>query len=175
VALISHNTRESIAFCKSGDKSWTFVELPLNKSLCLADVIHFKNQLFYTVSHYGGTTLCAYDLVDLSSPKSYIFETSFDFEPLSALDERMRSWFSKRYYLVESLGDLLWVRRHIMNNMNDDGEFTYSYDFDTFPDQIVMFDVYGLDFYRNTWKCMKCIGDQVVFLGTNQSLSLINK
>ncbi|XP_059451387.1 putative F-box protein At5g55150 [Corylus avellana] len=172
VALPRHNTRNSIAFCKPGDKSWTFVEPPLKKSLDLADVIHFKNQLFYTVSNYGGTTLCAYDLADLSSPKSYNLETSFNFESLSALDEGMRRSFSQRYYLVESLGDLLWVRRLLTNNMNDDGEFTYSYDSNTFPDQTIMFDVYRLDFSQNTWKCIKCIGDQVVFLGINQSLSL---
>jgi hypothetical protein len=172
VALITHNTRESIAFCKPGDKSWTFVEPPLKKFYALQMSYISRTNCSTQCPSYGGTTICAYDLADLSSPKSYIFETSFDFEPLSALDERMRSWFSKRYYLVESLGDLLWVRRHIANNMNDDGEFTYSYDFDAFPDQTVMFDVYRLDFSQNTWKCMKCIDDQVVFLGTNQSLSL---
>ena len=173
VALIEHANHKSIAFCKPGDKSWTFVEPPPKRSLWLEDVIHFKNQLFYTVSHNcGGTTLCAYDLADLSSPKSYIFETSFDFEPLSALDECTRTWYTQKYYLVESLGYLLWVRRHIANNMNGDGEFIYSFIYDIFPDQTVMFDVYRLDFSRNTWKCMKCIGDQVVFLGINQSLSL---
>ncbi|XP_059455160.1 uncharacterized protein LOC132185400 [Corylus avellana] len=171
VALPIYKIRHSIAFCKPGDKSWTFVEPPLEKSFHLIDVIHFNNQLFYAVSCCG-LTLYAYNLSDLSSPKSYLLETSFDFEPLSSLEERMRSWYKDRYYLVESLGDLLWVRRLIANNMDDDGKFTFSHDAKIFPDQTVTFDVYKLDFSRNTWEFAKCIGDQVLFLGTNQSLSL---
>ena len=80
VALPIYKIHHSIAFCKPGDKSWTFVEPPLEKSFHLIDVIHFKDQLFYAVSCCG-LTFYAYDLADLSYPNSYLLETSFDFEP----------------------------------------------------------------------------------------------
>jgi hypothetical protein len=171
VAIPIYKIHHSIAFCKPGEKSWTFVEPPLEKSVHLIDVIHFKDQLFYAVSCCG-LTFYAYDLADLSHPKSYLLETSFDFEPLSSLEENMRTWYKDRYYLVESLGDLLWVRRLIANNMDADGIFNFSYEAEIFPDQTVKFDIYKLDFSRNTWEFAKCIGDRALFLGTNQSLSL---
>ncbi|XP_062158777.1 uncharacterized protein LOC133866264 [Alnus glutinosa] len=172
VAVPRHNIRRSIAFCKPGDKAWTFVDPPLQNGFhSISDVIHFKDRLFYTVSSCG-TGLYAYDLSDLSSPKSYLLETSFNFQTLSSFDQNVRTWFHDRYYLVESLGDLLWVRRLISNNMNDDGEFTFSHDAQIFPDQTVQFDVYRLDFSKNTWEFTESIGDRVLFLGTNQSLSL---
>ena len=108
---------------------------------------------------------------NLSSPKCYPVETCFDFEPLSSLEQRMRSWYGKIYYLVESLGDLLWVYRFFTHKMNANGKFIFSYDVD-FPTQTIKFDVYRLDFCWNTWEFTTSIGDQVIFLGTNQSISL---
>ncbi|XP_062152147.1 uncharacterized protein LOC133860585 [Alnus glutinosa] len=175
VALPGLSTHRSIAFCKPGDKSWTFVEPPLKKYYDIVDVIHFKDQLFYTITS-SGHTLYAYDLADLSSPKSYLVKTSLEYFrlPLSSLEEYTRryEWCQERYYLVESLGDLLWVRRIFTNYMNGDGEIIFNYKLLKFPDQTIMFDVYRLDFSQNTWKYIKCIGDQSLFLGTNQSLSL---
>jgi hypothetical protein len=50
VALPSLSIHCSIAFCKPGDKSWTFVELPFKKYFDIVDVTHFKDQLFYTIT-----------------------------------------------------------------------------------------------------------------------------
>jgi hypothetical protein len=55
--------------------------------------------------------------------------------------------------------------------MNANGKFVFSYGVD-FPTQTIKFDVYRLDFCRNTWEFTTSIGDQVIFLGTNQSISL---
>ena len=82
VALPHRQHNPSIAFCKPGDKSWTFVE-PVKEFSRIEDVIHFEDHLFYTVSS-GGTPIVAYDLADLSSPKSYFLEASFNFQPLSS-------------------------------------------------------------------------------------------
>lgn len=56
--------------------------------------------------------------------------------------------------------------------MDADGKFDFSDDTKIFSDQTVKFDIYKLDFSRNTWEFAKCIGDQALFLGINQSLSL---
>jgi hypothetical protein len=66
VSLPHRQHNPSIAFCKPGDKSWTFVE-PIKEFSRIEDVVHFKDNLFYTVS-FGGTTIVAYDLAYLSSP-----------------------------------------------------------------------------------------------------------
>jgi hypothetical protein len=171
VALPGLRIHRSIAFCKPGDKSWTFIEPPLKKYYDIVDVTHFKDQLFYTITSCG-RTLYAYDLADLSSPKSYLVKTCFKFESLSSLEKYTRRSCGERYYLVESSGELLWVCRLFTNKMNGNGEIIFNYGILDFPDQTTMFDIYRLDFSRNTWKPIKCIGDQVLFLGTNQSLSL---
>jgi hypothetical protein len=100
------------------DKSWSIVELPLKKYSHIEDVIQFNERLFYTVSGSGHSrcNIYAYNLSNLFSPECYLVETCFDFEPLSSLGQRMRSWYGKRYYLVESLGDLLWVCRFFTQN-----------------------------------------------------------
>ena len=169
VALPSFGHNLSIAFCRPGDKSWTFVESP-GRYMSIEDVIHFKDQVFYAVC-FRGTPVVAYDLADLSSPKTYSLEASFKFEPLSSLEKLMRGWWCDRCYLVESLGNLLWVRRFISSNLDDENYFVYDH-FARFPNKTVDFDVYRLDFARNTWECTKCIGDQALFLGKNQSFSL---
>jgi hypothetical protein len=182
VALSNLLRYQGIFFCKPGDKSWTYVEQPHKKHYVIADATHFKDQLFYTVSSCGNT-LFAYDLANLSSPKSYILKP--------VLDERMRSYFLEPsfelkpsleeynaiYHLVESLGDLLLICRLIRRDVfhqwydNDDEE-----DIDVFSDDdefpIEKFEVYRLDFFRNTWEHAKCIGDQVLFLDNDQTLSL---
>jgi hypothetical protein len=183
VALSNLIRYQGIFFCKPGDKSWTFVEQPHKKRYQIADVIHFKDQLFYTVSSCGNT-LFAYDLANLSSPKSYILKP--------VLDERMRRYFLEPsfeskpsleeynaiYHLVESLGDLLLVCRLIRRDIYksryksidvDKDRFVFSDD-DEYP--IETFEVYRLDFFRNTWERAECIGDQVLFLDTNQTLSI---
>jgi hypothetical protein len=165
VALSDLNTYRNIVFCRPRDKSWTFIDLPFKKYSHIADIIHFKDQLFYAVSDCGHI-LYTYDLADLSSPKSYHVKNSFKCEPLSSLEGYPTIRCKERYYLVESLGGLLWVRRHFTESWNG----TRS-DF-TAPDKTIMFEVYRMDFSRNTWECTKCIGEQVLFLGTNQSLSL---
>jgi hypothetical protein len=164
VALSNLNTCRNIVFCKPGDKSWTFIDLPFKKYFHIADIIHFKDQLFYAISDCG-LILYTYDLADLSSPKSYHVKNSFKREPLSSLEGYPMRRCEERYYLVESLGDLLWVCRHVTD------EFDWT-DCGSFPNKTITFEVYRLDFSRNTWECTKCIGEQALFLGTNQSLSL---
>ncbi|XP_059451392.1 uncharacterized protein LOC132182220 [Corylus avellana] len=164
VALSNLNTCRNIIFCKPGDKSWTFIDLPFKKYFHIADIIHFKDQLFYAVSDCG-LILYTYDLADLSSPKSYHVKNSFKCELLSSFEGYPTRWCEQRYYLVESLGDLLWVCRHVTDYWNGTG-------CGTFPDRTITFEVYRLNFSRNTWESTKCIGEQVLFLGTNQSLSL---
>jgi hypothetical protein len=171
VALPGLSIHRSIAFCKPGDKSWTFVEPPLKKYFDIVDVIHFKDQLFYTITSYR-RTLYAYDLADLSSPKSYHIETCFEYEHLSSLEKYTRRSCRKRYYLVESSGELLLVCRLFSNRMNNDGEIIVNSTIIKSQDQTTTFDVYKLDFSRNKWEPIRCIGDQVLFVGTNQSLSL---
>jgi hypothetical protein len=180
VVAPSNLTRyKGIFFCKPRDKSWTFVKEPNMVINYRLDVTHFRDQLFYTMD-YCGDTLFAYDLADLSSPKSYLLKP--------AIDERMRSYFVEPffqlkpsleeynaiYHLVESLGDLLLIcrliRRDIYHQWYDEEDIVVFSDDDEFP--IEKFEVYRLDFFRNTWEHAKCIGDQVLFLDNNQTLSL---
>jgi hypothetical protein len=149
VALPHRQHNPSIAFCKPGDKSWTFVE-PVKEFSRIEDVIHFQDHLFYTVSS-GGTPIVAYDLADLSSPKSYFLEASFNFQPLSSTCQSITSWSVAKHYLVESLGNLLWVRRFVSSHMDDMANMLYDEEVE-FPRRTTGFDVYRLDFARNTWE-----------------------
>jgi hypothetical protein len=166
VALPSLRIHRSIAFCKHGNKSWIFVELPLKKYYAIVDVTHFKDQLFYTNASCG-RTLYAYDIADLTSPNSYLVKTCLRFERLSSLEKYTRRSCRKRYYWVKSLDELLLVCRFFTNKMNNDGEIIVNYTIIRSPDQTTTFDVYKLDFSWNKWEPIICVGDQVLFVGTN--------
>ena len=62
----------------------------------------------------------AFDLADLSSPKSYFLKASFNFKLPCFASHGIRSWSPvTKHYLVESLGNLLWVRRFISSHVDD--------------------------------------------------------
>ncbi|XP_059451395.1 uncharacterized protein LOC132182223 [Corylus avellana] len=161
---------QGIFFCKPGDKSWTFVEQPVKLTHRIRNLIHFKDRLFYTMNHTANF-LFAYDLADLSSPKSYRLKFgNGEYIQDLCTDSLPHEEYNKNFYLVESLGDLLLVCRLIRSDIdNNEDKFALSDD-DEFP--IEKFEVYRLDFSRNTWEHTKCIGDQVLFLDSNQTLSL---
>jgi hypothetical protein len=153
---------KGIFFCKPGDKSWTFVEQPDKKPYRITNLIHFKDRLFYTMNHTA-SFLFAYDLADLSSPKRHLLKLT---NP-----EYIRGYRDyTETYLVESLGDLLLVCRLSRSDIDSDDDTVAFSDDDNFPIEIVK--VYRLDFSRNTWVRAECIGDQVLFLDINQTLSL---
>jgi hypothetical protein len=91
-----------------------------------------------------------------------------------------RDKFSTQFYLVESLGDLLFVNRVFGNFVNSEGvaidEAGLLHTEDTHPlvcpYRTKQFLVYKLDSIRNTWEKVESLPDRAMFLGGNHSLSL---
>uniref|UniRef100_A0A2N9INT4 KIB1-4 beta-propeller domain-containing protein n=1 Tax=Fagus sylvatica TaxID=28930 RepID=A0A2N9INT4_FAGSY len=78
---------------------------PIKEFSRIEDVIHFKDNLFYTVS-FGGTTIVAYDLADLSSPKSYFLKASFNFKHPCLAIHGTRSWSAVTKHYSSHVDDM---------------------------------------------------------------------
>jgi hypothetical protein len=80
---------------------------------------------------FGGTTIVAYDLADLSSPKSYFLKASFNFKHPCLAIHGTRSWSA--------------VTKHYSSHVDDMANMVYDEEVE-FPYRTTMFDVYTLDF-----------------------------
>ncbi|XP_041023182.1 putative F-box protein At1g65770 [Juglans microcarpa x Juglans regia] len=91
-----------------------------------------------------------------------------------------RNKFFTQSYLVESLGGLLLVDRIVGYFVNSEGIAVDEYDLliheDTqplvCPYRTKLFNVYELDHKQETWKKVESLGDRVIFVGGNYSMSL---
>ncbi|KAJ4958483.1 hypothetical protein NE237_025594 [Protea cynaroides] len=138
-----------LAYYKPGADRWITIK---TQWACFDDVIHYKG-LFYAVSSQG--PVVAYD---------------FSSEPpivTNIIDQPPEQRTCNKYYLAESLGELLLVLRFLrffnVNNSNGDKEIRI---------KTVQFKVYKLDESRRQWVQMKSIGDRILFLGCSCSMSL---
>ncbi|XP_062100794.1 F-box protein SKIP23-like [Humulus lupulus] len=143
VALAILNQTGDLAFCKDGDQAWTFIE---GASSYSEDVIHY-NGSFYAVNKYGVVAVCD---VGGSSPSVSIIETP-------------RQLGADMQYLVSSKDGLVLVSRYLELD-HDNSEELY---------RTVGFDVFRLDWSEEPkWEKVTDLGDQMLFIGQNSSLSL---
>ncbi|KAJ8772608.1 hypothetical protein K2173_027785 [Erythroxylum novogranatense] len=138
-----------LAYCKQGDQSWTILETVLGYS---EDVVYF-NGLFYAVNKFGQTVVC--DVSGDSPTVSFLVMT-----PQLGGDLQ---------YLVGSGQELLLVTRYIDVEMDLD-------DVAEIPEHLGYktrrFEVFRLNWRESEWERVRNLGDSMLFIGQNCSLSL---
>ncbi|KAJ4982126.1 hypothetical protein NE237_032963 [Protea cynaroides] len=137
LAIVGHD--EKLAYYKSGADKWIDMRTRWN---LFEDVIYYKG-LFYAICYHG--VVLSYDFS--SEPPIETLITGGPPEGRTC----------NRYYLVESLGELLLVLRHFNERT---------------PDKTVRFQVRKLDERKREWIQMKCIGNRILFLGNGCSMSI---
>ncbi|KAF7829516.1 F-box protein SKIP23-like [Senna tora] len=144
LAILGHT---NLAFCKHGDDSWTFIDKAHN---CWEDVV-FHNGKFYAVKKGG--TLAVLDIQDRFSPRLEIIEMTGQFQ-------------GDMQYLVFSRNELLFVARYLeleFNETENGSNLVY---------KTVGFNVSKMNWSASQWQKLDSLGDQMLFLGDNSSLSL---
>ncbi|XP_058099726.1 uncharacterized protein LOC131244082 [Magnolia sinica] len=187
--MIIFGDRYELAFCKVGDKSWTALEGPCCP---IDDTIFYKDQ-FYVVGEPGGTV--AWDVsgpspmvTEIAHLGKWIHTKKYLVELRGDLLLVVRRWHSppdNRY-----VDDLLPDDCNVDDlpqpddcyvddlpqlddcNVYDPPEPDDYYVYDLPPVTTARFKVFKLDWNTRRWNQVKCIGDYVLFLGGNQSMSL---
>lgn len=146
IALAILNETGDLAFCKNGDQSWTFIDDARSFS---EDVIYYKG-LFYAVNKYGAVAVC--DLHGASVKVSIV--------------QLPRQYDGDMQYLVNSGEELLLVTRSLdLEYNNVEYYLTLGY-------RTVRFEVFRMNWSRPQWEGVVSLGDRMLFIGENSSLSL---
>ena len=167
-----------LAFCmfKDKDKYGRFIDLDgsyerYDDVICYDDVV-------CAISSYGFVEVWDFS----GSSPTKVMDMRSSLPRLKAIEfaissRQVCSWF--HFYLVESCGELLSVVRVVADfvYVDADGKSVRDRDGDNNKPKIhiyqtSMFYVFRLDLHQKEWVEMDSLGDQVVFLGGNQSISL---
>ncbi|XP_038711603.1 putative F-box protein At4g17565 [Tripterygium wilfordii] len=178
VALI-YGRESRLAFCRiNGDRSWTELD---GKHEPYEDIIIRNKTQLCALAHDG--SLEVWDMVQgcISTPAKKMDISSVEIRRRE--DSRWRSvkyLQTLRYYLVESSGDLLLVIRYVGEIVNTEGEaVSESYLLGgesnhplVFPYKTLHFEVFRLDNDHKMWVQVDSLGDNVLFLGGSESISI---
>ncbi|GAV56692.1 DUF295 domain-containing protein, partial [Cephalotus follicularis] len=144
VAIAILNNSGGLAYCRNGDTGWTIIQ---DAHSYYEDVISYKG-VFYAVDKFGEIAVC--------NVRGGHVGVSF-IETPSQIGGDMQ-------YLVELGGEFLLVTRFI--HLEPDIE----------PNHLVFrtkrFEVFRLDRTERKWERLTNLGEQMLFLGRNSSLSL---
>lgn len=162
-----------LAFSMCGDTKWTKLE---GSHKCYSDIICYKDHL-YALSHN-----CALEVWEFKGPtpvKKMVAEFSFP-DKLVEFEKPLRDLYSSQLYLIESLGEILLIVRFIGNLVREDGVVVHEADLLDDEEYSHMncrygtkkFYVYKLDLEEKKWVKLESLGDRMLFLGLNQSISL---
>ncbi|XP_058068536.1 F-box protein SKIP23-like [Magnolia sinica] len=158
VVMAIHGERQKLAFCRHGDKEWTVIE----KIWCpYCDIVCYKEQ-FYVVDSNGRVAICNIDgppdAVEVMPQMNIYVPPQMDI-------------YQQTMYLVESMGELLQVVRYCQD-IHTGEDVRYCEDIHNWIYYTVRFKVFKMDISR--WKRfeVKTLGDCMLFLGSNYSLSL---
>ncbi|XVF62000.1 hypothetical protein PTKIN_Ptkin08bG0181300 [Pterospermum kingtungense] len=148
VAVAIYGEFASLAYCKPGDKKWTFLGLG-----CYTDIVFHRRQM-YALGVDGGVMVC-----DIHQPCPKLMELV---SPPTA--------FSVTYklHLVESSGGLLMLER----NVTSEGQAKIDASKDIYGYKTYGFRIYKLDTSRREWHRVKDVGEDMLFIGWNSSLSM---
>ncbi|KAE8698335.1 putative Adenine nucleotide alpha hydrolases-like superfamily protein [Hibiscus syriacus] len=170
------NNGEEIAYNASGSDYWTVLDVshpPYQDILCHRNYLYAlsdKNSIEVWELHVGsGHVKKTSDIVFPFPDKSLSKENS------------LRDVCTCRFYLVESCGDLLFVVRFIGNYVDWDGTLLHEHDLliedsnhpKVCPYRTFLFHVYKMDFKELEWVEMDTLDDRALFLGGNQSVSVL--
>ncbi|KAK9284970.1 hypothetical protein L1049_024152 [Liquidambar formosana] len=132
-------------FLKSGDKEWTAIHEQAEQQSDYTDVINHKGK-FYAVTDTGGAIV-----IDSFRQVSEIAHPIRDGGVIASFQIANPLLGGCQMHLVESLGDLLLVDRHILRDKCK---------------------VYKLDEEEREWVEMRSLGDRVVFMDRHSSFSV---
>lgn len=149
--------QSQLAFYRSGDSQWTRLG-EINENYC--DVV-CHNDKFFALNYNKVET---WDVLDSSPVKKNEIIADFP-EKVYETRDSLINCCSTRSYLVEASGDLLLVERFIGEFVNEVGVPTQWED----KYKTLLFQVYKLDSSMKKWEEVESLGDQVLFLGANQS------
>ncbi|KAF6165519.1 hypothetical protein GIB67_015842 [Kingdonia uniflora] len=138
VMLIYGNDRK-MAYFRAGDAKWTEVK----GAFYIHDVLYYKNK-FYSIDCIG--LVCVYDNI---GKKHFVCQT----HAIVPLNIKI---VSRKYYLVESLGELLLVRRSVRAG----------------PCLTCGFEVFKHDPTTSNWVKVESLSNKMLFLGDNSSFAI---
>ncbi|XP_010242020.1 PREDICTED: F-box protein SKIP23-like [Nelumbo nucifera] len=141
---------ENLSFWRPGNKRWKTLTTRWDP---YEDII-YHNGLFYALSNQGPVVT-----VDIDSDPISVIEIAPRVAEPRLVD---------KLYLVESLGDLILVLRIDCEWQKVDGSLLQPY-------KTVEFQGYKLDRMNRRWMKIKSIGDQMLFLSDNCSMSLSSR
>lgn len=174
VAAIYGYQHYNLAYCKLGDERWTCI----NKGRMRYDDVIFHDQnLVYAVTitshvHIFDLSSSSPQLVDtIQPPQSQLLPPQQEGEPerrrQSQLPPPQQEWEPERgrqTYLVKTSIGLLLVQRHWI--------WTGSLEEQNYCRRTKIFNLYMYEPSRRSWCKVESIGDNVLFLGLNTSVSI---
>ncbi|GMJ15136.1 SKP1/ASK-Interacting protein 23, F-box/DUF295 Ancestral 11 [Hibiscus trionum] len=149
VAVAIYGNYAGLAYCKRGDKKWSFLDLGY-----WCDVIFHQQQL-YAVDCEGSVV---------------VFDIHGSLPKKTPLVSKLSQDLDSRFYLVESSGGLIMVHRTVdilsrigISELDSRSICTY---------KTCGFRVFKPDTSRGEWYEIHSIGDDMLFLGWNSSFAL---
>ncbi|XP_062230171.1 F-box protein SKIP23-like [Phragmites australis] len=167
IVVVIHNPRWQISFARGGDDCWTW--LPPYEFF--ADCV-FKDGLLYALTNFGG--IHAFDFsgpavkqkVILETVKDYIFENMYIAE--APCGDLLQIWGD--YHSIDQVKD---VSQPELNPLEEDDDFSEpEFDCGTFLHCSTLFKVYRVDLTAKNLVEISSLGENVLFLGQNQSFCL---
>ncbi|MCD7470032.1 hypothetical protein HAX54_009594 [Datura stramonium] len=176
IVVSIHNNSYCLAFFGHGNQEWTEIkdgDYTTNKMYF--DVV-FSENFLYVLREKGSVDIWDFHQ-DCSFPKKHTsiqpsgptkFTNSKRYYPIEL--------FSDTLYLVLSSDDILLVVRHIGEFVTEDGGVIHEGECDSVCSyRTVKFDVYKMDMNREKWLEVNSLNDHILFLGGNQSFSVLAK
>ncbi|KAK9931294.1 hypothetical protein M0R45_018573 [Rubus argutus] len=159
-AVIFKQQKSKLAFCKQGYKSWIELSNDQRKHLWqyYSDVIFHNDDQLSAILHEGSHGLSV-DIWYLNQTPSLM--KTIMLQPQLMVGREYHGNF-RRTYLVESLGELLFVVRTIGN----------SYENKNFRYRTKDFYIFKMNRWNSQLEKVECLHDRALFLGGNQSMSL---
>ncbi|KAK0576198.1 hypothetical protein LWI29_013601 [Acer saccharum] len=148
IAVAILNQTGDLAYCRNGDIGWSVIEGA--RSYC-EDVI-YNNGLFYAVDKGGAVAVCDVGGVG-------------DLARVSVIQTPMQLGGDMQY-LVSSGDELLLVTRFLGL------EFGFEPDQPHLIYRTIRFEVFRLNWNGTQWERVRSLGDKMLFIGENSSLSL---
>ncbi|XP_074289459.1 putative F-box protein At5g55150 [Silene latifolia] len=157
--MIIYQANKYLAFARQGDQSWTDILIKETR-INIFDVVAMDDHVYvvyddgeiayWNVNEFYG--LEAIKPMDYSPDKCEIFEADI-----------------RTVYLIQSGSDLLMVVRYKENVMN---ELDTNYDYDIIY-RTIYFQVYKLNPKEKKWEYIEDLGDVMLFVGDNSSMSTL--
>nr|KYP64795.1 F-box protein SKIP23 [Cajanus cajan] len=150
LAIVAQN---NLAFCRNGSDAWIFVNDEDGELYCWEDVVDY-NGVFFAVSK-GGTIAVCDPACSRSPPRVSLIQPTAPFGFVGDIN-----------YAVFSAGDFLLVTRLLDQEFSDAAGVESNLVYRT-----VSFEVFKMNWGLLTWQRLDTLGDRVLFVGGNSSLS----